>query len=141
MWQDTFITEGTENYLDGGRELVNDVKAWVRMPEPWEKSGEYRHSTRTILYSLDSLSEEGFKALCTDAREWLTEKGNYYNLTLSKYSNMLHLDLLTYPDYRFYGNEYILLDAYIAESEGKSFDELSFDLFMAYAKMLMSSCE
>lgn len=35
VWQDTFMTDGEECYLDSGDELVTEVTAWQPKPEPY----------------------------------------------------------------------------------------------------------
>lgn len=36
VWSDTFVRDGIECYLDGGREFVDDVIAWRPLPEPYK---------------------------------------------------------------------------------------------------------
>ena len=40
VWSDYFVNNGTECYLDGGREIENGM-AWMYMPEPYKEAKEH----------------------------------------------------------------------------------------------------
>ncbi len=40
VWNDTFMRDGTECYLDSGENLITTAKAWQPLPEPYKESDE-----------------------------------------------------------------------------------------------------